>query len=50
MFFKLEQLYGLNWRYQLQSLPIYYQNTTKRILWVTLGLRTVVNFKQGGSK
>ena len=28
MFFKLEQLYGLIWRYELQTLPIYYLNAT----------------------
>jgi hypothetical protein len=39
MFFKLEQLYGLNWRQQLQTLPIYYLNATSRILLRILGHR-----------
>jgi hypothetical protein len=31
-FSKQDQLYGLNWRYQLQTLPIYYLNTTSKIM------------------
>jgi hypothetical protein len=49
-FSKQEQLYGLNWRYQCQILPIYYPNTTSKILSGILGHPSLINFNQGQMK